>query len=383
MEWLLSLIRTKIHMKYRSEFGESNIIQNSNRAVISTLLVAVLELVILANTYRGTVEVLYGSYLGLYRSLYLVMSITSVLGTIALIGFKNHPNKSTYSTRIVMVQLVIFINWAVIVSIVDGVRDIQSNFYMFIALSISVIAIMRPIRGLLLFGSSMIIYMALTYVFISDSIMAFGNYINSLSIYSTAWIISMLFYKFRADAFIKQKVIFEQNEQLKHIVSIDPLTGIYNRRALDTQIESVFKKSATNELGMLVMMIDIDYYKGYNDSYGHIKGDQVLIQVANTLKDITGAMNNVICRYGGDEFCVVLECDSEIEAHRLRDLMHVEIKRLAIPNKASKISKYLTISVGVKYIIPLIDDSPWTYIEAADKNLYKIKTNRMNRRMDD
>ncbi len=58
MEWLLSLIRTKIHMKYRSEFGESNIIQNSNRAVISTLLVAVLELVILANTYRGTVEVL-------------------------------------------------------------------------------------------------------------------------------------------------------------------------------------------------------------------------------------------------------------------------------------------------------------------------------------
>lgn len=383
MEWFLGLLRTKIHTKYSREFSESNVESNRNRSIVISLLIAVLELVILASTYIGSVGAVYGDYLALYRCLYFLMSIASILGFLALQGFKNHSNAYINLTRTLMVILVIFMNWAVLISIVDAVRGIQSYFYIFVAMTISVIVTMRPIRGFLLFGLSLLVYLSLTFAFVTDPLIAFSNYVNGFSGYATSWIISMLFYKHRTDDFLKQKIIFEQNDQLKHIANNDPLTGIYNRRALETEMTRIFEKSLAFKTGMLVMMIDIDYYKGFNDTYGHIQGDQVLIQVANTLRDMTSDMDKVICRYGGDEFCLILECDSESEAQRFRDLIHEEIRRLAIVNKASKISSYITVSIGIRYVIPLDGDSPWIYVDAADKDLYTYKSERMNRRMND
>ena len=238
-------------------------------------------------------------------------------------------------------------------------------------------------RALLLYLSSLIVFIVLTYFFVQNPTIAFSNYINSLSVYSTAWIISMLFYKYRTDDFMKQKIIYEQNSQLKYIASIDPLTGILNRRALETEINRVFSKSVIDGEGLLVMMIDVDYYKGYNDTYGHVKGDEVLVHIANTLKDVTGGTDSVISRYGGDEFCLALQCESLLEAERLRDLIHEEVRRLAIVNEASKISRYITISIGLTFKRPTEADSPWQLIIEADKDLYAFKGNRMNRRVDD
>lgn len=383
MEWFLSLVRTKMDKKYRKEFSESNIYQNRMRSIVISLLIIVLEVLILANSFRPTVQGVYGDYVVHYRLLYIAMIVASILVLLILKKNINSPNVTLIYTRTLMIIMVLFINWAAIISIVDSIREIQSSFYMFIALSISVIIIMRPMRALILYASSLIIFLILTYALVDNPMIAFSNYINSLSVYSTAWIISMIFYKFRTDNFMKQKIIYEQNIQLKFIASIDPLTGILNRRALETELNRVFSKSVNEHLGILVMMIDIDYFKGYNDTYGHIKGDEVLVLIANTLRDITGGMDNVISRYGGDEFCLILQCDTLPEAHRLRDLIHEEVRRLAVVNEASQISRYITISIGLIFKRPSGEDSAWGFIREADKDLYSFKSNRMNRRMDD
>ena len=126
-------------------------------------------------------------------------------------------------------------------------------------------------------------------------------------------------------------------------------------------------------------MIDIDYYKQYNDHYGHQQGDDCLKTIAKVLTSVIKRSADVVARYGGEEFVLLLlDTDAE-QATRLAEECRSKIIEQQIPHESSKVSEVLTVSLGVNTIIPTVSTQPSSFVEAADKLLYKAKANGRNR----
>jgi len=172
--------------------------------------------------------------------------------------------------------------------------------------------------------------------------------------------------------------LFRHNLILDEKVHYDSLTGIYNRRFMDDNLRRVVK-SLSRSKGMLsVMMLDIDFFKKYNDTYGHKMGDTCLKAVAKALSE-TARMDDCVIRYGGEEFVVLLPNTDEtgvgITAARLLEC----IKALRIPHKNSDIAEYITISIGATTVKVKLYHQYMDYIERADQALYKSKNTGRNK----
>ena len=126
-------------------------------------------------------------------------------------------------------------------------------------------------------------------------------------------------------------------------------------------------------------MLDIDYFKQYNDCYGHLKGDECLKQVAKALSGVSKRAIDLIGRYGGEEFMLLLPETNETQAIQLTKQCCNAVKQLEIPHKHSEVGNIVTVSAGVSTIIPLKYDQPSKLIEAADKLLYQAKQKGRNR----
>jgi len=175
----------------------------------------------------------------------------------------------------------------------------------------------------------------------------------------------------------RSRILNEENQELHSISSRDPLTQISNRRGMDLFI----RKTLNTQKGQItgVIMIDIDFFKKYNDTYGHQKGDECLLSVAQALASAVREERDLIARYGGEEFIMILpgvhEEMFEVIARRVLD----GVAALKVPHKSSEISSYLTISCGLA-LGPLVNEEDGVdLIARADKALYKAKTEGRNR----
>jgi diguanylate cyclase (GGDEF)-like protein/PAS domain S-box-containing protein len=185
------------------------------------------------------------------------------------------------------------------------------------------------------------------------------------------------------DGFLWQfKDITEQKrleKKFKEDSLLDGLTKIPNRRFFDETISKEWSRCARASKSLTIIMLDIDFFKNYNDTYGHQEGDECLIRVAHTIKEGLHRPFDAVCRYGGEEFVVLLpETQQEggiIIAERIRSA----IEALEIPHSTSSVSKWVTCSLGVATVIP----SPLIHydelIRMADKALYTSKTSGRNR----
>ncbi|MCL1958136.1 MAG: diguanylate cyclase [Spirochaetes bacterium] len=164
-----------------------------------------------------------------------------------------------------------------------------------------------------------------------------------------------------------------------HLTIIDQLTGIYNRRYLDGSLKKIINSHSRTGGNLSVLMIDIDYFKKYNDAYGHEAGDGCLRAVASALSQSVSRDEDFVARYGGEEFAVVLPNTDENGARLIAERMLEKIRECNIPHKASDIADYVTISIGgaTDVINHLHHGSD--YIKAADKALYESKKNGRNR----
>jgi diguanylate cyclase (GGDEF)-like protein len=162
-------------------------------------------------------------------------------------------------------------------------------------------------------------------------------------------------------------------------IYIDPLTDIYNRRYLDENLKRVISTLSRSGAALSLMMIDIDYFKKYNDVYGHAKGDDCLKMVAAALKKSITRIDDFVVRYGGEEFTVVLPNTGEKGAHLIADRMLNNIRNLEIPHDISDVAEYVTISIGVVSGIVKHTYSADYWLSQADKMLYKSKQEGRNR----
>jgi diguanylate cyclase (GGDEF)-like protein len=165
----------------------------------------------------------------------------------------------------------------------------------------------------------------------------------------------------------------EESDSFSHWTKKDGLTGVNNRRALTTELKQRFEEAVLLFEPIAALMIDIDFFKLYNDYYGHQKGDEALIAVARTLKNSLDRPKDSVSRYGGEEFIVLLPSTDHVGAKVIAERMRLAVENLEIPHIVSSVKKDITISVGYASYIPRRGEEMTTIIDMADRALYRAK----------
>ena len=176
-----------------------------------------------------------------------------------------------------------------------------------------------------------------------------------------------------------QQQLMETNLELEKLTNVDGLTGLSNRRHFNDYIDSEWKRALRSKNPLSVLMIDIDNFKQYNDTYGHLAGDDVLRKVAEAIKQSCRRSTDLAARYGGEEFAVILPATPFIEIGRLGEKLCQAVEALNLPHGASSTGKHVTISVGGATMIPHHGESFVPLVDAADKALYEAKRAGRNR----
>jgi diguanylate cyclase (GGDEF)-like protein len=200
----------------------------------------------------------------------------------------------------------------------------------------------------------------------------------SLTLSITVWFVV----QFQAQIFALQQAqvkILELNEQLEHMCYIDGLTGIANRRMFDMTTVRELRRAYRNQAPVALIVFDIDYFKAYNDFYGHLQGDDCLRQVAQSIQKMARRSTDLAARYGGEEFVLLLP-EVPLEAGRtIADDVLYGLKALQIPHERSPISPWVSISAGLTAGIPSLNTTAEDLFIQADQALYQAKQQGRNR----
>lgn len=162
-------------------------------------------------------------------------------------------------------------------------------------------------------------------------------------------------------------------------VRYDALTGIYNRRYLDENIDKIVEALSIKKDELCVMMLDVDFFKRYNDTYGHSEGDECLRRIAKTIAESLTRESDFVARYGGEEFVVLLPNMDENMARVTANRILENIRAQDIMHEANEVAPYVTISIGVTSSRVLHAQTGEDYIKRADEALYLSKKRGRNR----
>ncbi len=176
-----------------------------------------------------------------------------------------------------------------------------------------------------------------------------------------------------------QKQLEQTNAELERLSSLDGLTGLANRRIFDQTLDEELKRAARDGNPLSLVMIDIDFFKHYNDNYGHTGGDECLKQVASIIDGIASRPGDLVARYGGEEFAVILPSTDSAGAIKVCENLKQAINAAAIPHEHSDTAPHVTLSMGIASTTGDGASTAMDIIEKADKALYSAKEGGRNR----
>ena len=177
---------------------------------------------------------------------------------------------------------------------------------------------------------------------------------------------------------VTHQKLSENHGKLSEQAFLDGLTNLANRRYFDKVLESEIRRASREKTNIALLFCDIDYFKGYNDSYGHIEGDNCLKTIAAILKQEFQRAGDFVARYGGEEFAIILSGSLANDAQEAAEKLRQQILLKNISNQGSPLEK-ITMSVGISSVIAPEPDDAERLISNADKALYKAKNNGRNR----
>jgi diguanylate cyclase (GGDEF)-like protein len=168
------------------------------------------------------------------------------------------------------------------------------------------------------------------------------------------------------------------NQNLQRLVMLDGLTLIANRRRFDEYLQLTWRQMMRDQQPLSLLFCDIDYFKNYNDSYGHQAGDECLKQIAQTLAQAGQRPSDLAARYGGEEFSLILPATELTGAKNVAQRLQNQIAALAIPHQASHVADRVTLSMGLVCQIPCANSNIPQFLRHADQALYQAKTHGRN-----
>jgi len=187
----------------------------------------------------------------------------------------------------------------------------------------------------------------------------------------------------RDEAFKKLEALTHElearNAELARLSAVDGLTGVGNRRNFDQMLDLEWKRAAREHTDLSLVLIDVDFFKRYNDAYGHLAGDDCLRQVARALAAVINRPADSVSRYGGEEFAVLLPATHADGAHGVAEALRQAVEALQLEHRASDVGPYVTLSLGVTTLKPVPGSSPNELITTADQALYEAKRDGRNR----
>ncbi|MDD2033279.1 diguanylate cyclase [Pseudomonas sp. Fig-3] len=178
---------------------------------------------------------------------------------------------------------------------------------------------------------------------------------------------------------VSQQQLLDTNLVLQRLMNSDGLTGLSNRRHFDEYLELEWRRALRDQSQLSLLMIDVDYFKSFNDNFGHLEGDEALRKVATAIRDACSRPSDLPARYGGEEFALVLPSTSAGGARLMAEKLRQSVVALNIPHITPHEGANLTVSVGVSTFTPQQGGDCRQLISAADKGLYTAKHNGRNR----
>ena len=169
------------------------------------------------------------------------------------------------------------------------------------------------------------------------------------------------------------------NQMLRRLSVIDPLTAIANRRYFDEVLDQEWKRARREKQDLSLIMIDIDFFKSYNDHLGHQAGDECLKKVAQALSSCLHRPGDLVARYGGEEFGVILPNTNFEGAREIAENMRRRVEELALEHPGPEEGGVVTVSLGFSTVVPAVEIDPQDLVEGADKALYRAKESGRNR----
>jgi len=170
----------------------------------------------------------------------------------------------------------------------------------------------------------------------------------------------------------RERELVATNDRLTVIASIDMLSGLANRRGFQSRLDFEWLKAQQCNSELSLLMIDVDHFKLYNDTYGHPEGDACLTRLGETLAGIAADTMGFAGRYGGEEFCLLLPNTDSFKALAIGEVVRAAVQALAMPHATSS-HQTVTVSIGVAATLPNDTQRPGDLIEAADAALYAAK----------
>lgn len=176
-----------------------------------------------------------------------------------------------------------------------------------------------------------------------------------------------------------QQQLLESNMELRRLTNSDGLTGLGNRRYFDEYLNAEWQRARRDGREISMLMIDVDHFKAYNDTYGHIAGDEALKRVANTIFASCDRSTDLAARFGGEEFALVLPGTPAGSARLAAEKLRRAVEAMQIPQKDTGSGPWLTVSIGTATAVPAADQPCTDLILAADRGLYQAKHQGRNR----
>lgn len=274
--------------------------------------------------------------------------------------------------------------WVVGITYLEQMNGRGGTTYFYLLPTMAALLLLTPLESTILFGTS---WVAIATMFLTNNATnsAFGNMVNSMFVTILTLFISYRYYRSMAVEFCDRKIISSQYQEievnnglLKQMAHIDQLTTLYNRHYLIEMMYPLFEKCKNEQYYGLFLMLDIDYFKQYNDTYGHIQGDECIKSISKEIKKISNQNGLTAIRYGGEEFLVIKMDQKPIEAMSVANTLLKAIWDLNLIRQDIEL-KQVSVSIGL-YSDPLRNIA---HIETAIKNadiaLYEAKNMGRNR----
>ena len=373
------------------EFMQSVAAVNVTRAKQVSLLFAVFEGIMLVwsavSGHPGEENGKRACYIGMYWAMFSAMVCFFFL----FIYFGKNLGKHTKAIRVWGTAFTAFILcWCAGISLLDYASSQQIMVYTFAVLAAAGTPYATPLNSLAVLLPVQAAFVALLFRSASLQNIPYGAAINSTFFVVMAWVISMMRFHKQMEVFRNEKLVErkneellrvnreleEANEKLRVLSATDSLTGIANRAMFDTCLAAGWNVCGRQHAPLTLFMVDIDFFKGYNDNYGHQAGDECLRKVAETLSSFAKRSSDTAARYGGEEFALILPFMSREEAESFCTQVVEAVRKLNIPYDSSPVCRYVTISLGASTVVPGVCGSAEELVATADKALYLAKKQR-------